>query len=82
MSACNAGDPGSIPGLGRSSGEGNGNPFQYSCLEKSHGRRSLGGCSLLGRKELDTITLASMWIICSGKTRIKMGRILKRLLQS
>ena len=32
-SACNAGDPGSIPGSGRSSGEGNGNPLQYSCLE-------------------------------------------------
>ena len=33
VSACNAGDPGSIPGSGRSPGEGNGNPFQYSCLE-------------------------------------------------
>ena len=32
-SASNAGDPGSIPGLGRSPGEGNGNPLQYSCLE-------------------------------------------------
>ena len=32
-SACNAGDPGSIPGLGRSPGEGNGNPLQYSCLK-------------------------------------------------
>ena len=32
-SACNAGDPGSIPGLGRSPGEGNGNALQYSCLE-------------------------------------------------
>ena len=32
-SAYNAGDPGSIPGLGRSSGEGNGNPLQYSCQE-------------------------------------------------
>ena len=31
--ACNAGDPGSIPGLGRSPGEGNSNPLQYSCLE-------------------------------------------------
>ena len=31
--AYNAGDPGSIPGLGRSSAEGNGNPLQYSCLE-------------------------------------------------
>ena len=34
-SDCNAGDLGSIPGLGRSPGEGNGNPFQYSCLENS-----------------------------------------------
>ena len=32
-SACNAGDQGSISGLGRSPGEGNGNPLQYSCLE-------------------------------------------------
>ena len=31
--ARNAGDPASIPGLGRSTGEGNGNPLQYSCLE-------------------------------------------------
>ena len=31
-SACNAGDIGSIPGSGRFPGEGNGNPFQYSCL--------------------------------------------------
>ena len=34
-SACNAGDPTSIPGSGRSPGEGNSNPFQYSCLENS-----------------------------------------------
>ena len=32
-STCNAGDRGSIPGSGRSSGEGNGNPLQYPCLE-------------------------------------------------
>ena len=32
-SACNAGDSGLIPGLGRSAGEENGNPLQYSCLE-------------------------------------------------
>jgi len=37
-SACNAGDPGLIPGLGRSLGEGNGNPLQYSCLENPMGR--------------------------------------------
>ena len=32
-SACSAGDPGLIPGSGRSPGEGNGNPLQYPCLE-------------------------------------------------
>ena len=37
-SACNAGGPGSIPGLGRSSGEGNGNPLQDSCLKNSMDR--------------------------------------------
>ena len=39
-SACNAGDLGLIPGLGRSSGEGNGNPVQYSCLENFMGREA------------------------------------------
>ena len=34
-SACSAGDPSSSPGLGRSPGEANGNPLQYSCLENS-----------------------------------------------
>ena len=37
-SACHAGDQSSIPGLGSSSGEGNGNPLQYSCLEYSMDR--------------------------------------------
>ena len=37
-SASSAGDPGSVAGLGRSSGEGNGNPLQYSCLENSMDR--------------------------------------------
>ena len=36
-STCNAGDLGSIPGLGRSPGGGHGNPLQYSCLENPHG---------------------------------------------
>ena len=40
-SAFNVGDLGLIPGLGRSPGEGQGNPFQYSCLENPHGWRSL-----------------------------------------
>ena len=53
-SACNAGDPGLISGLGRSPGEGNGNPLQYSCLEKSMGRdHRLAGCSPWDLKESD-----------------------------
>ena len=39
-SACNAEDPDLIPGLGRSPGERNGNPLQYSCLENSRIRRA------------------------------------------
>ena len=39
-SACNAEDTGSVPGLGRSPGEGHGNLLQYSCLENPHGKRS------------------------------------------
>ena len=42
-SACNVGDLGSIPGLGRSPEGGHGNPLQYSCLENPHGQRTLVG---------------------------------------
>ena len=52
-SACNVGDLGLIPELGRSPGEGNGNPLQYSCLENPHGQRSLAGYKLWGHKESD-----------------------------
>ena len=51
-SSCNAGDPGSIPGSGKSPGEENGNPLQYP--GESHGQRSLMGYSPWGHKELDT----------------------------
>ena len=51
-SAGNTGHTGLIPGLGRCPGEGNGNPLQYSCLEKSHGLRSLAGHSPWSHKEL------------------------------
>ena len=52
----NAGDTrdmGSIPGSGRSPGVGNGNPFQYSCLENTRGQRSLADYSARGCKEFD-----------------------------
>jgi len=53
-SACSAGDLCSTPGLGRSSGEGHGNPLQYTCLENPHGQRSMAGYHLWGSKESDT----------------------------
>ena len=49
--AGDTGDAGSIPGLGRSPGEGKGNPLQYSCLAESHGQRNLAGYSPWGHKE-------------------------------
>ena len=52
-SACNAGDLGLIPGLGRSLGGGNGNPLQYSCLKNPQGQRSLVGYSPWDCKESD-----------------------------
>ena len=54
VTVCNVGDLGSIPGSGRSPGEGNGNPLQYSCLKNPHGQRSLVGYSPWGHKESDT----------------------------
>ena len=61
----NAGDLGSILGLGRNSGEGNGNALQYSCLGNTTDRRRLAGYS--------------PWGIChsSQKRRIYMGLFLK-----
>ena len=52
VSVCNAGDLGSIPGLGRSPGEGDGNLVFLP--GESHERRSLVGYSPRGRKESDT----------------------------
>ena len=76
-SACEAGDQGSIPGLGSSSGEGNGSPLQYSCLENFMDREAcLVGYSLWGHKESDTTEwlthtvndihyAATIWQACS-----------------
>ena len=52
-STCNAGDLGSFPGLGRSLGEGNGNPLQCFLLENPHGR-TVWWATVHGVAELDT----------------------------
>ena len=54
QTAHNAGDPGSVPGLGRFPGGECDDPLQSSCQEKPHGQRSLAGYSPRGHKELDT----------------------------
>ena len=54
----------SIPGLGRTSGGGHGNTFQYSCLENPHGQGSLVGYNPWGHKESDTteqLSTCSRW---------------------
>ena len=58
-SACSAGDPGSIPALGRPPGEGNGNPFQYSCL---------GNLKERGQRTEEPGRLQSMWLQESDTT--------------
>ena len=52
-SACNVGDLGSVPVLGRSPGEGNGNSLQYSCLDNNMDWGALVGYSPWSHKELD-----------------------------
>ena len=54
VNAGDTGDGGSIPGLGRFPGGGNGNLLQCSCLKKCYGQRNLAGDSPKGHKELDT----------------------------
>ena len=56
-SACNPGNLGSIPGSGRSPGEGNGNPLQYSCLENPVDTGAWASYSPWGHKESDTTKL-------------------------
>ena len=69
--AGDVGGGGSIPSWGRSSGVGNGNPLQYSCLEKIYRPRNLAGYSPWGHNELGTtectlspIFLVVQWLRC------------------
>ena len=63
-STCNVGDPGSISGLGRSLGGGQGNSFLYPYPENPHGQKSLAGCSPWGCKESDTTKQLSTAHLC------------------
>ena len=65
-SACNAGDLGLIPRLGRPPGGGHSNPVQYSCLENLHGQRTLVGYSPWACKESETTERLSPASQCKG----------------
>ena len=65
----NAGDTGSIPGSGRSPGEGNGNPLQYSCLENPVDRGAREGHSPWDNKESDMTGHACIFCIAKGTSQ-------------
>ena len=65
-SACNAGDQGSIPGSGRSLGEENGNPLQYSCLKNPMDRRTW-------QVTVHTVTNSQTWL--RGSTHAGTPRV-------
>ena len=68
-STCNVGDLGLIPGLGRSPGEGNGNPLQYSYLENSMDRGASWAIVHGGRKELDITEQLSLFAFKEYQTK-------------
>ena len=65
-SACSTGDLGSIPGLGRSPGEGHGNPLQYSCLKNSMNRWAWQATVHGQSTELDMTEWLSLLLICQA----------------
>ena len=77
----NAGDLGLIPGSERSPGEGNYNPFQYSCLGESHGQRSYEGYSLWDCKRVrhdlatKTITKHKRQMMMKVKAHLGVKRV-------
>ena len=68
VSACNEGDPGSIPGSRRSPGEGNGNPLRYSCLENpmDSGRLQSTGSQRVGHDWVTSLSLFTLTFVSYG----------------
>ena len=71
-SACNTGDPGSIPGLGRSSGGRHGNPLQYSCLENPMDRGTWWATVHDGHKESDMTGQLTLSYVTRGQGRSRL----------
>ena len=78
--ACNVGDLGLIPELGRTPGGGHDNPLQYSCLENPHGPRSLVGYSPWDHRESDMteqLSTAQHHLMVAMMCQFKLGIALK-----
>ena len=74
-SICNAGDPSSSPGSGRSPGEGNGNPLQYSCPENLMDRGDWRATVLGVAKNLHNWVISLSWDSLSEETNVSDGKI-------
>ena len=74
VSACNVGDPGSIPGLGRSPGEGNGNPLQYSYLENSMDRGAWWAAVHVVAQIRTWLSMHPRICVCMSYNRIKLKK--------
>ena len=77
-SACSARDPDSIPGSGRSPGEGNGNPLQYSYLENSMDRGAWRALQFMGHKESDTAEQLTLSLYFRERQRKNKSPLLGR----
>ena len=78
-SFCNAGDPGLIPGSGRSSGEKHGNPLQYSCLKSSMDRRALQAVHGVIKESDVTLKLKYRWLTNTWKDRCSTSLIIREM---
>ena len=72
-SACNVGDLGSIPGLGRSPGKGSGNPLQYACLENAMDKEVLQA-TVHGVAKSQTQLTNTLTYLHAGKRRACLGQ--------
>ena len=79
VSACNAGDLDSIPGSGRSPGEGNGNPLQYSCLENPVDGRDWKAAVHSVAKSWTRLSDFTFLSLSQSKTNEKMSKKLRDL---
>ena len=72
-SACNVGDLGLIPGLGRSPGEGTGTPFQYSCLENSMDRQAWQATVFSLQRVGHDLATNTYYLLCLGRVPFCKG---------